>query len=205
MKESISAVVFDFGNVLALVDRLKICARFTGHSPLSAEEICKNIYGTDIEYDSETGKYDSIGHFKKIKERIKGNNGWSYEQFYQEYKNGFVPNEEGVEALKIAAEKKRVFILSNTTYLHSLWLFEQEVLATLPELHIFSYKVGVMKPDPGIWKAMFRMGSVSPGECLFIDDVESFCEAAEKLGLKTIHYRKGKTNLLTEIGRRLEP
>lgn len=201
MKKFISAVVFDFGNVLAKVDRLKMCAQLSIHSPLSPEEICRRIYGTDIEFDSETGKYDSREHFQRIKDRINGDNAWTYEQFCHEYRNGFTLNPEGVEALKVAADKKRVFILSNTTYLHTLWLFEQEILATLPELYTFSFKIGVMKPDPRIWKKMFRMGSVAPQECLYVDDVKIFCEAAERLGINTIHYQMGTTDLLKEISR----
>jgi HAD superfamily hydrolase (TIGR01509 family) len=195
----IEAVVFDFGNVLANVERLKICARLAEHSPLNAEEVCARIYGTDIERDSETGRYDSEGHFQSIKERIQGNGGWTYEEFREEFKEGFSLNREGMEALRLAARSKRVFVLSNTTYLHSLWLYEHEELATLPEQHIFSFKVGVMKPDPGIWRALLERASLQPAQCLYIDDLEPFCAAARRLGLNALHYRKGRTDLVGEL------
>lgn len=201
MKKSVSTVVFDFGNVLAKVERLKICAHLAHYSPYSPEEVCARIYNNDIEYDSETGKYDSREHYLRIKERIQGNHGWTYEQFYREYKDGLSLNPEGIKALEMAAAQKRVFILSNISYLHALWLFEQEILITLPELHIFSFKVGVMKPDPEIWQTMMRLGSVKPDECLYIDDVEHYCQTAERLGLNTIHYRWGHTNLSGELSR----
>ena len=56
----IKAAVFDFGNVLATVDRL---AR---HSPMSAQEVQTAVFGTDLEWDSETGRYDSRRHFELI-------------------------------------------------------------------------------------------------------------------------------------------
>jgi HAD superfamily hydrolase (TIGR01509 family) len=196
---NVQAVVFDFGNVLANVERLKICSRLAEHCPLSAEEVCSRIYGTDIELDSETGRYDSEGHFQCIKERIGGNGGWTYQEFKEEFKDGFSLNDEGMEALRLAARSRRVFVLSNTTYLHSLWLYEQEELVTLPEQHIFSFKVGVMKPDPRIWQILLERASLQPAHCLYIDDVEPFCAAARQLGLHTLHYRKGKTDLVGEI------
>jgi len=199
MKKNISAVVFDFGNVLLKVDRLKICSRLSVHSPLSAEEICGQIYGTEIEYDSETGKYNSKEHFRIIKEHIKGNKGWGYDEFYYEFKDGFEDNSDGEEALVYAGERARVFVLSNTTYLHSLCLFEHELLATIPEAFIFSYKVGVMKPDRKIWKIMCKTGSVKPEECLYIDDIVEYCNTAGQIGFNVINYDIKKMNLKDEL------
>jgi FMN phosphatase YigB (HAD superfamily) len=199
----VRAVVFDFGNVLANVDRLAICRRLAAHSPLSAEEVCARIYGTDIESDSETGKYDSRTHFLRIKERIGADPAWSYEQFREEYKDGFSLNEEGMQALRLASGRARTFILSNTTYLHSLWLYEQEELVTLPEDLVFSFKVGAMKPDPAIWRALLERACLAPQECLYVDDVEAFCAAACTLGFPSVHYRRGVTDLLGELRQRL--
>jgi HAD superfamily hydrolase (TIGR01509 family) len=197
----VAGVVFDFGNVLANVDRLRICARLAEHSPLSAEEVCSHIYGTDIETDSETGRYDSRGHFERIRERIRGDGGWTYEQFRDEFRDGFSLNDEGMQALRLAASKTRVFVLSNIPYLHSLWLYEQEELATLPEQHVFSFKVGAMKPDPAIWRALLSRAGLAADQCLYVDDVESFCTAADRLGFRTLHYRRGETDLLGELER----
>ena len=199
MKKSISTVVFDFGNVLLKVDRLKICSHLSVHSPLSAEEICKIIYGTEIEYNSETGKYDSKEHFRIIKERIRGDKDWNYDEFYHEFKDGFEDNPDGEEALIYVGERSRVFVLSNTTYLHSLCLFEHEPLATIPELFIFSYKVGVMKPDRKIWDIMCKMGSVEPEECLYIDDIEEYCNTAGQIGFNVVNYDIKKMNLKIEL------
>ncbi len=198
-RNRISTVVFDFGNVLARVERLKICRRFSKHSPLSPEEICSCIYGTEIEYDSETGKYDSRGHFLKIKESILAEEGWSYDEFCGEFKDGFERNPDGEAALKYAGERARVFVLSNTTKLHARWLLDHKELSKIPELFIFSYEVGVMKPDEKIWKIMCQRGGVEPEECLYIDDVKEYCIAAEKLGFNVINYDINSGNLKKEL------
>ena len=199
MNTSIEAVVFDFGNVLVRLDRLRICSNLANHSPLSPEEICSRIYNSDLEYDSETGKYGSREYFRRIKQRIQGNHGWTYEQFQSEFKDVFELNPEGMEALKAASGRKRIFILSNISYLHALWLFENEDLVTIPEQHIFSFKVGAMKPDPKIWEVMLRMGSIEARQCLYIDDIKEYCEVAERIGFNSIHYQLGTTHLMEEL------
>ena len=69
--------------------------------------------------------------------------------------------------------------------------------------HIFSFKVGVMKPDPRIWQVMLERASLQAGQCLYIDDLEPFCAAAGRLGFHTLHYRKGETDLVGELIKRL--
>lgn len=199
--DKIKAVIFDYGNVLVNVERDKICRRLARHSPLSPDEIASKLFGSDLEYDSETGKYDSREFFRRVKERIRGDKKWTYQQFRSEYRNGFSFNEEGLRALRFVSGLKRTFILSNTNYLHALWLFEHEELVLLPEQHIFSFKVGVMKPHPGIWQVLLERAALKAEECVYVDDVKSFCDTAEKLGFYTIHYQKGITNLIDELNR----
>lgn len=203
MSGRLKAVAFDYGNVLAFHDRLEICARLARHSPLSAGEVLEAVYGGDIERDSECGRYDSREHFLRIKKRIHGETDWSYEQFCEEYRASFLPNPEAIEAMVAASATCRVFVLSNTTFLHAQWMFSHEVIATIPELYILSFKVGVMKPDPEIWRIMLRRGAIEAHECLYIDDVPEFSAAARKLGFPTITYRKDDRNLVMEVMRRI--
>ena len=197
-------VVFDFGNVLASVDRLAACSRMAAHSPFTAEEVVSFVYGNDIEVNSETGVFDSRAHYEAVRERIRATSDWTYEQFVDEFETGFVLIDEGVRELRRMRELgKRVFVLSNTSYLHSVWIFRQEVLATVPEWHVFSYKVGVMKPDPRIWRYLLEKSGTRAHESLFIDDVPAYCDAARSLGFAVINYRKGETDLRAEIDRLL--
>jgi len=203
LKRNITAVVFDYGNVLVKINRLKICKSFAKHSPITPEEICSKIFGTDIEIDSETGKYDSKEHFNRIKERICAREDWTYEDFYKEFKDGFDRNPDGEEALKYASKKARVFILSNTSPIHAQWLMEHRDLSSIPELFIFSFQVGFMKPDRRIWQVMCRLGNVHPEECIYVDDVSQYCEVAEEMGFNVINYDYNGMKLKNELSKLL--
>jgi len=59
------------------------------------------------------------------------------------------------------------FVISNTSLIHAQWLMEYEDLSRIPELFIFSYQVGFMKPDRRIWQVMCKLGNVHPEECIY--------------------------------------
>jgi putative hydrolase of the HAD superfamily len=194
------AVVFDYGNVLVMVDRLAQCQALARHSSLPAGEIVERIWGNELEREAETGKFDSREQFRRIKERIAGEASWSYEEFREEFASGFELNPEGLRALRFAvARGRRTFILSNISYLHARLLFLHEELTTLPEGYVFSFKIRAMKPDPAIWQYLLRTTGLTAGECVYIDDVPAFCQAAERLGFTTIHYVRGSTDLLQRL------
>lgn len=82
----------------------------------------------------------------------------------------------------------KIGLLSNaaTDWLDSLFepwqveLFDEKVL---------SYQIGTTKPDPRMYQAVIERLGVTAEECVFIDDNQSFCEAAQALGMHTVHYQ----------------
>ena len=64
---------------------------------------------------------------------------------------------------------------------------------------IFSYEVGMTKPDPRIFHMACERLAVPPEEAVFVDDIASYCTSAEQEGLQTIVYedfRQFKSALL---------
>lgn len=51
---------------------------------------------------------------------------------------------------------------------------------------VFSYTVGLIKPDPAIYRCLCDRYSLTPSSCVFIDDLEDNLKAAESLGFNTI-------------------
>lgn len=54
---------------------------------------------------------------------------------------------------------------------------------------IFSYEVGMTKPDRRIFLLACERLRISPEEAVMIDDIESYCEAAHGTGMKAVTYR----------------
>jgi putative hydrolase of the HAD superfamily len=52
---------------------------------------------------------------------------------------------------------------------------------------VLSHKIGIRKPELGVFThAAARLG-VPASDCVFVDDVENYLEPASKLGMHTIH------------------
>jgi HAD superfamily hydrolase (TIGR01509 family) len=196
----IKAVVFDFGNVLCKLDRGAANSAMAAHTSFSADEVGKLVWNGSIERDSETGLIDSHEHFLRIRETLAADPSWSYEEFVRDFRRAIVPYPEGEAAVEgIAAMGLRTFILSNTNWIHSLQIFEREILGTVPELHALSFRIGAMKPDPRIWNWLLERSGMRAQDCLYVDDVGAYCEAARSLGFSALQYHHSSGNLLHAI------
>jgi putative hydrolase of the HAD superfamily len=65
--------------------------------------------------------------------------------------------------------------------------------------------VGCRKPDPRIYEITLSRVELPPEACVFVDDMEINCRAAEELGMKAVHFRetaqvKAELHELLELG-----
>lgn len=67
---------------------------------------------------------------------------------------------------------------------------------------LISSELGVAKPDPKIYKILADQLNCGFNNILFVDDFIENVDAAQILGVQTIHYKKGM-NLINEIKLRL--
>jgi putative hydrolase of the HAD superfamily len=194
---AIQAIIFDYGNVLCTLDRPAVERAFAAHCALSPDEIGRRIWSEDIILPAETGKIEAREHYERVRKALDAQASWTFDDFQRDYMLCLLPNQDGAAALRGAAEAGlRTFVLSNTSFLHSRAIFLDETLATVPEIHALSYKVGFMKPDPRIWLWLLERAGLRAEQCLYIDDIEAYCAAARSLGMTAIRYDVGRDRLL---------
>lgn len=78
----------------------------------------------------------------------------------------------------------------------------QEVQAILTRFdHVIeSSKAGVRKPDPAIYRMMCEALSLSPSECIYLDDLGINCKPAAAMGMTAIKV-SGEAQALDELSR----
>jgi FMN phosphatase YigB (HAD superfamily) len=185
------AIIFDFGNVLCGLDRMAFARAAAPHSRLTPEELDAALWGGSLEHEFETGAFDSRGYYERVRRLAGFEPEYGYDCFVEDYKRIILPNPDGEAGLRRARDLgARTFILSNTSFLHALTIFGNETLATIPEIHILSYKIGAMKPDPRIWMKLLEYSGLEAGDCLYIDDVRAYCDVATALGFGSFCYDK---------------
>ena len=56
------------------------------------------------------------------------------------------------------------------------------------DVKVFSYEVGIMKPEKGIFEALISQSGVKPEEIVYADDDESKLQGAIDLGINAFVY-----------------
>ncbi|MCX6245022.1 MAG: HAD family phosphatase [Bacteroidetes bacterium] len=93
----------------------------------------------------------------------------------------------------------RIFLLSNSNSIHYDCYrhdFEQDFgyrdFDELFEKAWFSFRIGLKKPDPAIFRFVLKEKNLIPAETLFIDDTSEHVEAARLIGIQGYHLKKGE-------------
>ena len=68
---------------------------------------------------------------------------------------------------------------------------------------VVSADVGMVKPDPRIFRLLLDRQGLDPARCLFIDDSAANIAAARELGLRVHHFDESKAGALTRECREL--
>ncbi len=97
-----------------------------------------------------------------------------------------VPNENMFELIMNELKQHyKIGLMSNANYDVVNELFEIEQ-AALFDAHVLSHETKLLKPDRKMFELMAERLGVAMDECLFVDDQEKHCEAAQKYGMEAI-------------------
>lgn len=66
------------------------------------------------------------------------------------------------------------------------------------DVHVFSYQVGAIKPDPKIFQALIDQSGCLPSEIVFADDKQENVDSAKSLGINAFLYT-GFDNFVSEL------
>lgn len=93
-------------------------------------------------------------------------------------------------------------LLSNAAADRTSMLFESWQRA-LFDARVFSFELGVVKPDPLMYQTIAAKLGYDMAECIFIDDREGFASGAEAVGMQAICFRDNE-QCRRELTERLE-
>ena len=93
-----------------------------------------------------------------------------------------------VDLIRRLRGKVPVVLVTNAT----VWLDEDLALLGLTDLAndvVNSSRVGIAKPDPGIYRIAAERAAVPADRCLFVDDTQANIDAARAAGMTAVLYR----------------
>jgi epoxide hydrolase-like predicted phosphatase len=115
--------------------------------------------------------------------------GISVSEWREAIKSAELPDLELLAYIKVLKKKYKTAILSNANKGVLRRKIGQKLIDSCFDVVIVSADVGLVKPDPEIYKLTMKRLGVEPEECIFIDDVKSFTEVGKSLGMKTVHFK----------------
>lgn len=108
--------------------------------------------------------------------------------FMEYIKHFLVDIPETVELIReLAGQGYRLFCLSNMSAEYYDYMKEREVFRMF-EGHLISAHEKVIKPEEAIYRLLLERYGLKAEETLFIDDLKPNVEAAEHLGIHTVHF-----------------
>lgn len=187
----IKNLIFDCGGVVFEVDYERSYNEFKklSRNPLIFDQL--SVFGfKHIASDYETGKQTSQDFLVDIRNKLDLQA--SDEQIIEAWNAMLIgyldDSKEVIDKLK---NKFNVALFSNTNEIHYVTFSPicKELLESFDKTY-FSHHIGLKKPNLDSFKFVLDDSGYLPNETIFIDDSAENIEAANKLGISTIHYTK---------------
>jgi len=176
-------IVFDMGGVLLDFSEARLMQHYFGHLSEEAQgQVHEAIFGSGLWRRMDRGDFDEAGMVRAVcallPEELHAGVGAMISNYFEAMPP--LPANEIIPLLK--ARGQRVFLLTNAPL-----AFHREA-HRLPTLPLFdgifaSCDVGMLKPDPAIYRAFLRKFDLRAEDCLFIDDVRANIEGAASVGM----------------------
>ena len=180
------ALIFDMGEVLVKTfdrnPRTKLASQFN----LTFEELEKLVYLSDSATMAMSGKISEVDHFNFVLQAL-GNPNLSIDEFQKAFWGGDNIDPELIAFINSLKNQYKLGLLSNAMDTTRQRLTKSYNLMDYFHVSIFSYEVKMVKPNPEIFRLILDKLKVAPSEAIFIDDMHENIEAANALGIKTIH------------------
>jgi epoxide hydrolase-like predicted phosphatase len=128
--------------------------------------------------------------------------GQTREEFEEMSTGGYRLNTELIEKITELKKAHKVGLLSNIGRGWINSFFDEHQLHDLFDGVVLSGEVGIVKPQPEIYRLMADRLEVKPEECVFIDDAPDNCAGADAVGMKAIHYTSNR-QCLTDLSQLL--
>jgi len=174
----IKAIIFDCFGVLAEDGWLPIKRKYVGDNKKLAEELA------DLGKQNEYGMVDNESYVVKMADLMGINS--------DELRTAMgrrVPNEELFEFIeKELKPKYKIGLMTNANYNVLKDLFEPgqgEVF----DSSVMSFESRLIKPDKRMYDLIADRLGVESNECVYVDDQERYCFAAEDYGMQAIFYK----------------
>jgi HAD superfamily hydrolase (TIGR01509 family) len=184
------AVIFDIGRVLVRLDVQRAKSALAEGLPLAPEELWSAIEKDPRWPDWQEGRITPRDWHLHLCKRFQLT--MKFEEFTTAWNSTLAS--EPIQESSLFAELSKNYklgLLSNTDPIHVAKLESSyDFFEYFPKAaRTYSCTVGASKPNPLIYQQALKACKVRAEEAVYIDDIQTYVEAARRLGLTGIHFQ----------------
>lgn len=195
----IKAVIFDIGGVLIRTEDHSSRRQWEQQLGLAERESETIVFSSEMGQKAQSGAITDAELWDWVGQRLKLD-GAELEAFRAGFWAGDALDTGLVDFIRTLRPKYQTAVISNATdNLHHA-LTHKFRIADAFDLIVGSAEEKVMKPDPRIYQRTLERLGCKPPETVFIDDFAHNLQAAQEVGMATIHYQPG-VNLPAELAK----
>lgn len=172
------AIIFDCFGVILTDSLHEIRSELARRNPDAAQEV------SDIVAANNRGLLQPEESNKRIATIL----GMEPEVFRRLVRSGEIRNERLLDLITMLKKEYKTALLSNIAGSSLARRFPDNELHTYFDVVAASADIGHAKPDREAYLYVAEKLGVRPDVCIFIDDRERFCQAAEAVGMRAILY-----------------
>jgi len=184
----IKTIFFDIGGVLIDIHPERTYQYLSDSADVEVNMV-KESFPWDAHDQYERGIMNNEDWFIAYKESLPQPCCLKRSDFWNAWKLLLGEEKNTVNILEALNKQYSIWLLSNTNPKHIQDEIEKRYLfPSLVNGAVYSFDVGVRKPEKEIYEIAMQRANANPQECLFIDDLLENIQAAKQIGIEGIHF-----------------
>ncbi len=183
----IKAVIFDVGGVLLRTHDQSYRRKWETRLGLEPGGAARLIFNSDLGRQAQVGRVTLQDVWAWAGELL-GLSAGELAAFERDFWAGDQLDQDLARTVRELHTRYRTALLSNSWVRDGRALAEELGLSDALDVCVVSAEVGVVKPDPRIYRIALERLAVLPAEAVFVDDFVENVDAARRLGMQTIHF-----------------
>lgn len=184
----IKTIFFDIGGVLIDIHPERTYQYLSDSADVEVSMV-KESFPWDAHDQYERGIMNNEDWFITYKESLPQPCCLKRSEFWNAWKLLLGEEKNTVNILEALNKQYSIWLLSNTNPKHIQDEIEKRYLfPSLVNGAVYSFDVGVRKPEKEIYEIAMQRANANPQECLFIDDLLENIQAAKQIGIEGIHF-----------------
>jgi putative hydrolase of the HAD superfamily len=191
------AVICDFGGVLT-TPLIQSFLAYQAESGIPFEDLGNAMMRTAEKsggehplYQLEKGQITEAEFLRSIEAELDGD--VHLGSLRETYFAHLHPNEPMIDYMRQLRDRglRMALLTNNVREWEPHWRAKLPDIDEIFEVVVDSAFVGMRKPEPGIYElTLERLGDgLRAEDCVFVDDTEIHCQAAERIGMAAVHFR----------------